>query len=132
MPLREKRECVINRICESCSPDIEALTNFCALPFFEPIIEDETHILFECPLYDEERKQLNKFKDNPMKSTSDLKIALTCATRTREIARFLKKCHNKRFPEEENTSSKNSTEDTSSNLETSSRKKRKRTKKVKK
>ena len=37
---------VVNRICEYCSPNSEVIVNFSALPFFEPIIEDEkTHAL---------------------------------------------------------------------------------------
>ena len=38
---------VVNRICEYCSPNSEVIVNFSALPFFEPIIEDEKHVLFE-------------------------------------------------------------------------------------
>ena len=68
---------------------------------FEPIIEDEKHVLFECPQYEKERLQLNQVEKEPIKSINDFKNVLTCISRTREIASFLKKCHNIRFPEDE-------------------------------
>ena len=58
---------VINRICEYCSPNSEVIVNLSALPFFEPIIEDEKHVLFECPQYEKERLQLNQVEKEPIK-----------------------------------------------------------------
>ena len=101
---------VINRICEYCSPNSEVIVNLSALPFFEPIIEDEKHVLFECPQYEKERLQLNQVEKEPIKSINDFKNALTCISRTREIASFLKKCHNIRFPEDDIAAKKKSME----------------------
>ena len=56
-------------------------------------------MLFECPQYEKERLQLNQVEKEPIKSIDDFKNALTCISRTREMASFFKKCHNRRFPE---------------------------------
>ena len=106
---------VVNRICEYCSPNSEVTVNFSALPFFDPIIEDEKHVLFECPQYEKERLQLNQVEKEPIKLINDFKNALTCISRTREIASFLKKCHNKRFPEDDIAATKKSMENRSRN-----------------
>ena len=119
---------VVNRICEYCSPNSEVIVNFSALPFFEPIIEDEKHVLFECPQYEKERLQLNRVEKEPIKSINDFKNALTCISRTREIASFLKKCHNIRFPEDDIAAKKKSMENRSRNKKPS-RRKQKTTKK---
>ena len=53
---------VVNRICEYCSTNSEVIVNFSALPFFEPIIEDEKHVLFECPQHN--IAEMKKFMEN--------------------------------------------------------------------
>ena len=108
---------VVNKICEYCSPNSEVIVNFSALPFFEPIIEDEKHVLFECPQYEKERLQFKK-------AEKDFKNALTCISRTRGIASFSKKCHNRRFPEDNIAATKKSMENTSRNKKPSRRKKK--------
>ena len=67
-------------------------------------------MLFECPQYEKERLQLNQVEKEPIKSINDFKNALTCISRTREIASFLKKCHNIRFPEDDIAAKKKSME----------------------
>ena len=91
------------------------MVNFSAIPFFEPIIEDEKHVLFECPQY-------GKVEKEPIKSINDFKDALTCFLRTREIASFLKKCHNRRFPEDNIAATKKPMENISRNKKPSRRK----------
>ena len=86
------------------------------------IIEDEKHVLFECPQYEKERLQLTQVEKEPIKSINDFKNALTCISRTREIASFFKKCHNIRFPEDDIAANKNSMENRSRNKKPSRRK----------
>ena len=85
-----KRNSVVNRICEYCSPDVDVVPHLSVLPLFESIIEDEEHTL-----YTQERKQLK----SPLTSVSDFSNASSCVIRTTEIARLIRKCHNKKFPE---------------------------------
>ena len=103
-------------------------TNFKNKFVFEPIIEDEKHVLFECPQYEKERLQLNQVEKEPIKSINDFKNVLTCISRTREIASFLKKCHNIRFSEDDIAAKKKSMENRSRNKKPS-RRKQKTTKK---
>ena len=91
---------VVNIICEYCSPNIEVIINFSALPFFEPIIENKNTCSSNFPQYEKERLHLNQVEKDPIKSINDFKNALTCISRTHEIASFLRKCHNIRFPED--------------------------------
>ena len=79
-------------------------------------------MLFECPQYEKERLQLNLEEKEPIKSINDFKNALTCISRTREIASFLKKCHNIRFPEDDIEAKKKSMENRSRNKKPSRRK----------
>ena len=74
-----------------------ALPTVKSLSISVSIIEDEKQVLFECPQYEKERLQLNQVEKEPIKSIN----ALTCISRTREIASFLKKCHDIRFPEDD-------------------------------
>ena len=119
---------VVNRICEYCSPNSEVIVNFSALALFEPIIEDEKHVLFECPHYEKERLQLNQVEKESFKLINDFKNTLTCISRTHEIASFFKKCHNGRFPEDNIAATKMSMENRSRNKKPS-RRKQKTTKK---
>ena len=85
-------------------------------------------MLFECPQYEKERLQLNQVEKEPIKSINDFKNTLTCISRTREIASFLKKCNNIRFPEDDIAAKKKSMENRSRNKKPS-RRKQKTTKK---
>ena len=95
-----KRGSVTNRICVYCSADLETMDHLSAMPYFDPIIEDENHVLFECPQYEEERLLLNKIQKDAVKSLDDFKRSLTCADGIRRMARFLNRCHKRRFPED--------------------------------
>ena len=47
------------RLCPSCNtPNLEVLEAMKELPLFNPIIEDETHFLLDCPLYEDLRSRL--------------------------------------------------------------------------
>ena len=49
----------LNRICYQCC-DKETIGNLAELPFFEPINEDEEHVLRVCPTYTEFRESLTE------------------------------------------------------------------------
>ncbi|KAL5262835.1 hypothetical protein ACHWQZ_G008281 [Mnemiopsis leidyi] len=49
-----KRNTVLNRVCHHCS-DLTYLEYLAELPFFDPICEDEIHVLKSCPLYEDLR-----------------------------------------------------------------------------
>ena len=51
-----KRNQVVIRICNACSTDERILLdNFAEMPFFDPIIEYEVHVLRPCSLYEDYR-----------------------------------------------------------------------------
>ena len=53
----QNRESVVNRICTTCSKnDDDTVTLLAELPFFDPIVEDETYVIQTCPLYEDLRK----------------------------------------------------------------------------
>ena len=55
----QNREIVVNLICTTCSKnDDDTVTLLAELPFFDPIVEDETHVIQTCPLYEDLRKKL--------------------------------------------------------------------------
>ena len=68
------------------------------LPFFEPIVEDELHLLRSCVLYDNIRTNLSTRAMTAILGPVD-KIfeadKITC-----EIANYIKKAFNLRFPED--------------------------------
>ena len=76
--------------------------------------------------------QLNQVEKESIKSINDFKNALTCISRTREIASFLKKCHNIRFPEDDIAAKKKSMENRSRNKKPSegNRRQQRRTDKI--
>ena len=73
------------RACPFCT-DLEAAEYLSELPFFEPIIEDEIHVLRTCPAYHDLRSNLNdSFKTNLF---ADLAEAFR---QTKELGRYVKK-----------------------------------------
>ena len=55
-----KRNQVVPRICNACSTDeTDVLNNFAEMPFFDPVIEDELHVLRTCSLYEDYRHRLS-------------------------------------------------------------------------
>ena len=99
-----KREDVLNRICNHCSSnDPEDLALLKQQPFFNPIIEDEQHILSSCSLYDTDRIKLRPETRDLIGSSEGLKLVFNNASQICETARYLKKCHERRFPKKHPT-----------------------------
>ena len=97
-----KRENLVNRLCRTCSTtDNDILQGLVDLPTFEPILEDELHILRTCPLYQDLRYNLT----DPVKTNifADIRSLFTSAPQVRELARFLVKVHKRRFPKKKDT-----------------------------
>ena len=56
----KNRESIVNRACLFCSTtDMEVLRTMEELPLFDPVIEDELHVLKCCPRYDDIRQKLS-------------------------------------------------------------------------
>ena len=86
------QEGISARRCKLCAPNTDDLRH---LPFFDPIIEDEYHLLATCPLYHDLRSRLpddvlslllqhdlrSVFQDN--KKTKSMAIYLTAALKRR-------------------------------------------------
>ena len=92
----KNRGSITNRICEFCSSeDACIMTNMAELPFFEPIVEDEYHVLRTCPKYHDIRLKLsdtvktNLFADTP---------AVFSRGNLPESARYILKIFKRRFP----------------------------------
>ena len=81
-----------NRACPVCTDDENAKL-LGTLPFFEPIVEDEMHVLLTCPGYHDIRlSQEDKMKNLMF---TDMKQAFD---ETKDIARYVTKIMNRRFP----------------------------------
>ena len=91
------RENIISRICRHCSnTDWQSVELLSELPFFDPIIEDELHVLRSCTLYEDLRQSLSQAAKTAI--FSNPKDLFTSITLIRELARFLNKAYNRRFP----------------------------------
>ena len=89
----QNKESVVNRICTTCSKnDDDTVTLLAEFPFFDPFVEDETHVIQTCPLYEDLRKKLKaptsrrprKYETSPGFSGRNMKDA------------FLKNLHSKK------------------------------------
>ena len=103
------REDPLSRICKHCtSSDLEAVTLLAELPMFEPIIEDEKHVLATCSLYDEIRQNLKlQVRTAITSETATLMDLFNDIRSIREISRFLVKVNKRRFPPVAEKKSKN-------------------------
>ena len=103
----ENRNKPTSRVCWNCSTeDKEALELLCELPTIEPIIEDERHILTECILYDDIREKLKQTTKSTITDGTNLASLFEDPTLVRDLSRFLRRCHERRFHEAiSNTSS---------------------------
>ena len=92
-----KRDSIVNRACPSCCDTADdTLSLLSELPFFNPIIEDELHILTSCPMYSYLREKL---KDPTISALhSNPKSLFSSAPLIRDISDYLKKVHDRRFP----------------------------------
>ena len=97
-----KRDNILNRICRHCSNEDDlTLQLLSELPFYQPILEDEHHVLNICPMYNEGRikaKNIQSFLRSGLISSIFSNPLLT-----RELAQYLVTCYNKRFPKKDNT-----------------------------
>ena len=92
---------VLNRICEYCSTEDKVILEFLReCPFFEPIIEDEFHILNHCPRYSEAREKLKEETKQLAQSTNGITQIFSDKALTKDLAIFIQRCHSKKFPEE--------------------------------
>ena len=94
------RENPANRACPTCT-DIENAQLLKELPFFEPIIEDERHVLLTCSKYHDIR--LLQCQDVKARLFADLKSLFT-KEYCNKMARFVRKIFNRRFPQQETKS----------------------------
>ena len=85
----------LNRICYQCC-DEETVRYLSALPFFEPINEDEVHILRVCPLYNEFRESLSEATKDCL--FNDLTTLLKDRRHILEVAKMLARIDGRRFP----------------------------------
>ena len=67
--------------------------------YFEPIIEDEVHVLQTCSLYEEYRHRLSQIAKTCI--LVNLEELFTDASLIRETAKFLERANSRRFPKKE-------------------------------
>ena len=85
-----------NRACKHCSTtDVESLDLLLELPFPDPIIEDELHVLRTCPLYEDLRHCLSQQSKTLL--FSDIGQIFAHPTTIGDLGRFLTKAHEQRF-----------------------------------
>ena len=86
-----------NRACKHCSTtDVESLDLLLELPFPDPIIEDELHVLRTCPLYEDLRHCLSQQSKTLL--FSDIGQIFAHPTTIGDLGRFLTKAHERRLP----------------------------------
>ncbi|XP_063691343.1 IgGFc-binding protein-like [Bolinopsis microptera] len=71
------------------------------MPFFDPIIEDEVHVLRTCSLYEDYRHRFSQRAKTCL--FANLEGLFTDTSLIRETARFLVRANNRRFPKKEVT-----------------------------
>ena len=92
----------IYRICEYCTTeDNETIGLLYECPFFEPIVEDENHVLNICPRYSEAREKLNKRTCQLLQSADGLAEIFQDEILIKDMAKFTRRCHYIKFPEDE-------------------------------
>ena len=94
----DKQLSIINRLCyHCCVDDRETLLNLIELPFFDPIIEDEVHVLSQCPLYEDLREALNDVTREALLTDLPRALSLKDELMTRDIGKFLIKVNERRL-----------------------------------
>ena len=92
-----KRLSRINRVCKFCSAeDTESLELILELPFADPIIEDEQHVLLQCPQYEDLRGNLSSRSQEYL--LTDIENIFNDLWSIRDVGRFIEKIFEKRFP----------------------------------
>ena len=85
----------LNRVCYQCC-DEDTVKYLAALPFFEPINEDEVHILRVCPTYNDFRETLSEAAKDCL--FNDLTTLFKDRTYILEVAKMLARIDARRFP----------------------------------
>ena len=95
-----KENTVWRKCCKvCCSEDAQALSH---LPFFQPIIEDEQHVLGTCPKYHHLRMQLEDDIKSLIISWDTKELPkLFNETNVLKFSRFVRKIFKIRFPNED-------------------------------
>ena len=84
-------------MCRPSQRRVSFMTELLAeLPFFDPIVEDETHVIQTCPLYEDLRKKLKA--PTYIVLHEDPKFLFQTSTELRDFSRFLTNIHKRRFP----------------------------------
>ena len=95
----EKRFNIKHRACRHCcSSDDDLLDLLYELPGAYPVIEDEHHILYECPLYEDLRENLHQRTRDLLVMREEPGEIFDDSTSIRDIGRFLIKVDERRFP----------------------------------
>ena len=93
------REHIINRVCKSCSTkETDVLYSLAEMPFFDPIIEDEVHVLRTCVLYEDLRHSLSQKAKTCL--FSDMKDLFIEPELIKELTTFLNQINGRRFGSE--------------------------------
>ena len=99
-----KRDNILNRICRHCSnEDDVTLQLLSELPFYQPILEDENHVLNICPMYNEGRVKAKNIQSFLL--SGQISSIFSNPLLTRELAQYLVTCQKKRFPKKVNPTS---------------------------
>ena len=72
---------IISRLCPSCCvDDPDVLTGLSELPLFDPILEDEIHVLRTCPRYEDIRQRLSSEAKDALFQEPDNMFSTNSAT----------------------------------------------------
>ena len=90
------RRHIINRICKNCSTqDQEVLYGLAEMPFFDPIIEDEVHVLRTCSLYEDLRHCLSQSAKTSL--FNNMEYLFMEPELIKELTKFLNEINKRRF-----------------------------------
>ena len=98
-----KRNNVLNRVCNHCSTtDLETMNLMAALPTFNPIIEDELHVLKSCKYYDDLRDRMIHTAKQALFG-GDVETLFTDMKYIKATAKLLVRINERRFPNKSET-----------------------------
>jgi hypothetical protein len=90
-----KQSTILSRVCQPCC-DMESIGYLAELPLFEPIYEDELHVLQICPLYEDLRSSMSRHARDLL--SNDLIQLFTERTFVLPLSKLLTKMQQRRFP----------------------------------
>ena len=94
---------ILHRTCEHCTTeDKETVGLLLECPFFDPILEDEQHILTTCPRYTAARLKMKPETRTLSETPYGLATIFQGEKRPliKDLAKFILRCHKARHPEE--------------------------------